>query len=168
MYCTCISLPSLPSLPILRTPPICMCVHVSRYLRYLRYPYYLHPLYVCMYLYLATFATFATHITYTPYMYVCTCISLPSLPSLLQTFSPRASLIKGDYFGLFTKLLTSKQKGLHQKGLHHQNKDRIIIVAHSVEEHLVIINSQVFHETTYYYKKFIWKNLPYQCFTKQV
>jgi hypothetical protein len=58
---------------------------------------------------------------------------------LLQTFSPRASLIKGDYVGLFTKLLTSKQKGLHQKGLHHQNKDRIIIVAHSVEEHLVII-----------------------------
>ena len=68
--------------PILPTPPICMCVLVSRYLRYLcylRYPYYLHPLYVCVYLYLATFAT---HITYTPYMYVCTCISLPSLPSL--------------------------------------------------------------------------------------
>ena len=76
----CISLPSLPSLPILLTPPICMCVLVSRYLRYLRYPYYLHPLYVCVYLYLATFAT---HITYTPYMYVCTCISLPSLPILL-------------------------------------------------------------------------------------
>ncbi|CAB3982228.1 mucin isoform X1 [Paramuricea clavata] len=46
---------------------------------------------------------------------------------LLQTFSPRASLIKGDYVRLFTKLVTSKQKGLHQKEL-HQSKDQIIIV----------------------------------------
>jgi hypothetical protein len=75
---------------------------------------------------------------------------------LLQTSSPRESLIKGDYVGLFTELLTSKQKGLHQKGL-HQNKDRIIIawkkicmvfiLKFSMKQHIIIRNlyGRIYH-----------------------
>ena len=51
------------------------------------------------------------------------------------------------------------QSCLHQNKKNYIKKDYIKTSG---------IHSQVFHETTCYYKKFIWKNLPHQCFTKQV
>ena len=84
---------------------------------------------------------------------------------LLQTFSPRESLIKGDYVGLFTTEVTHiKTKRITSKRITSKQGSN----NHSLEENLHGIHSQVFHETTYYYKKFIWKNLPHQCFRKQV